>query len=98
MVMFASKDEEKREVLLHNVNIEKTLDTSDSASNGVKEGRDLSKCWRRIPGLGFILIIIKNLMEGVSDSVAKKLENIGKNFISFVKLTRLEVDRVKPWN
>ena len=44
MAMFASKDEEKREVLLHNVNIEKTLDTSDSASNGVKAGRYISKC------------------------------------------------------
>ena len=43
--MFASKDEEKREVLLHNFNIRKTLDTSDSASNGVKAERDISKCW-----------------------------------------------------
>ena len=37
-----------------------------------------STCWTKVPGMGLICIIIKNILGGVSDSVAKKIENIGK--------------------
>ena len=32
---------------------------------------------KRIPGLGLILVIIKNLLAIIADSVVKKIENIG---------------------
>ena len=39
--------------------------------------QNISSCWTRVPGMGLICIIIKNILGGVSDSVAKKIENIG---------------------
>ena len=44
------------------------------------EEQSISMCWTKVPGMGLILIIIKNILGGVSDSVAKKIENIG-NFL-----------------
>ena len=41
----------------------------------------VSKRWlrrvKRIPGLGLILVILKNLLSVIADSVVKKIENIG---------------------
>ena len=34
---------------------------------------------KRIPGLGLILVILKNLLSIIADSVVKKIENIGIN-------------------
>ena len=43
----------------------------------------VSKRWlrmvKRIPGLGLILVILKNLLSIIADSVVKKIENIGIN-------------------
>ena len=43
----------------------------------------VSKRWlrrvKRIPGLGLILVILKNLLSISADSVVKKIENIGIN-------------------
>ena len=43
----------------------------------------VSKRWlrsvKRIPGLGLILVILKNLLSIIADSVVKKIENIGRN-------------------
>ena len=36
------------------------------------------KLWKRIPGFGLMLIIIKNLIGGASDVVVKKIVGIGK--------------------
>ena len=46
--------------------------------NNNDNGQNISSFWTRVPGMGLICIIIKNLLGGVSDSVAKKIENIGK--------------------
>ena len=52
------------------------------------EGRDeveanmRQSCWKRIPGFGLILVIVKNILGGASDVVVKKIENIGfKNIL-----------------
>ena len=42
------------------------------------EESNISTCWTKVPGMGLICIIIKNILGGVSDTVAKKIENIGK--------------------
>lgn len=57
--------DEKEEILEENTNIN-------------SNGQTISSCWTRVPGMGLICIIIKNILGGVSDSVAKKIENIGK--------------------
>ena len=46
--------------------------------NNNENGQNISSFWTRVPGMGLICIIIKNILGGVSDSVAKKIENIGK--------------------
>ena len=46
-----------------------------------KEESVSKRCWRRmkrIPGLGLILVILKNLLAIIADSVVKKIDNIGK--------------------
>ena len=58
-------DDEKKETL------EPNAIHNDEESN-------ISTCWTKVPGMGLICIIIKNILGGVSDCVAKKIENIGK--------------------
>ena len=60
---------EKKENLEENIN-----------NNQDDEEQSISMCWTKVPGMGLICIIIKNILGGVSDSVAKKIENIG-NFL-----------------
>ena len=50
-------------------------------NNKDDEEQSISMCWTKVPGMGLICIIMKNMLGGVSDSVAKKIENIG-NFLS----------------
>ena len=59
-----TKDETK-EKLKH------TKDTED------KNPKESVKLWKRIPGFGLILIIIKNIIGGASDVVVKKIVGIG---------------------
>ena len=54
--------------------------------NNNDNGQNISSFWTRVPGMGLICIIIKNLLGGVSDSVAKKIENIGKFLLYSNKL------------
>ena len=35
-------------------------------------------CWRRIPGIGIFMIIMKNLVVGASDVVLKKITDISE--------------------
>ena len=35
-------------------------------------------CWRRIPGIGIFMIILKNLVVGASDVVLKKITDISE--------------------
>ena len=66
---------EKSETLLHEETKEKLeQDITDKED----DEHNISSCWTRVPGMGLILIIIKNILGGVSDLVAKKIENIGK--------------------
>ena len=63
---------------------QKIITISDPESNcpTFKE-ESVSKRWlrrvKRIPGLGLILVILKNLLSIIADSVVKKIENIGIN-------------------
>ena len=66
---------EKSETLLH----EETKENLEQGINNIEDDEhSTSSCWIRVPGMGLILIIIKNILGGVSDLVAKKIENIGK--------------------
>ena len=62
---------------------EKTVHNSESllAIDGTKnvdtEGEESQSCWKRIPGFGLMLVIVKNLIHGASDVVVKKIEGIG---------------------
>ena len=63
---------------------QKIITVSESNNNcpTFKE-ESVSKRWlrrvKRIPGLGLILVILKNLLSIIADSVVKKIENIGIN-------------------
>ena len=66
---------------------QKIITNSDSESNNYNcptfKEESVSKRWlrrvKRIPGLGLILVILKNLLSIIADSVVKKIENIGIN-------------------
>ena len=40
-------------------------------------------CWRKIPCIGIALIIVKNLVNGASDVIVKKITDIGKYKLIF---------------
>ena len=61
-------------------------DILEENKNNNDNGQNISSFWTRVPGMGLICIIIKNLLGGVSDSVAKKIENIGKFLLYSNKL------------
>ena len=63
------------------LNNEKKENLEEKINNKDDEEQSISMCWTKVPGMGLICIIIKNILGGVSDAVAKKIENIG-NFLS----------------
>ena len=59
---------------------ESLLPNNDSGNVGVEGGENSGEsrsCWKRIPGFGLMLVIVKNLIHGASDVVVKKIEGIG---------------------
>ena len=48
----------------------------DDVKNENKESRN-QKIWKRIPGFGFILIVLRNILNGSADVVVKKISGIG---------------------
>ena len=68
---------------------EKTVQNSESLLPQTKEedteveetsgNVESQSCWKRIPGFGLMLVIVKNLIHGASDVVVKKIEGIGKS-------------------
>ena len=61
-------------------------ETLEPKSNYNDDEPNISTCWTKVPGMGLICIIIKNILGGVSDCVAKKIENIGKFIAQKTKL------------
>ena len=84
------------EVNNNNENLEKGLndfnkdDTQEKLKNTKETEEKLAnpkesvKLWKRIPGFGLMLIIIKNLIGGASDVVVKKIVGIGKRLYSIL--------------
>ena len=71
---------EEKTNFLSNQNIITKSDLDFNCST-FKEESVSKRCWRRvkrIPGLGLILVILKNLLAIMADSVVKKIDNIGK--------------------
>ena len=71
--------EENTKILTNQKNRE--ISDSNSYTNGFKDEPVSKKWWRkikRIPGLGLVLVILKNLLAITADSIVKKIENIGK--------------------
>ena len=72
---------EEKTNFLSNQNIITNSDQDFNCSFTFKEESVSKRCWRRvkrIPGLGLILVILKNLLAIIADSVVKKIDNIGK--------------------
>ena len=69
---------------LSNQNVERMSDPNSNCST-FKEESLSKRCWRRfktIRGLGLVLVILKNLLAIIADSVVKKIDNIGKYAIA----------------
>ena len=47
------------------------------AKNNNREESGNQKIWKRIPGFGFILIVLRNILNGSADVVVKKISGIG---------------------
>ena len=65
---------DKSETLLN----EEKKETVEPSTHNNDDEPNISTCLTKVPGMGLICIIIKNILGGVSDCVAKKIENIGK--------------------
>lgn len=76
--MSPDEQNEKTESLLNDIAKEESHDSSNTNENNEVDEQHFLTCWKRVPGMGLILIVLKNLLGGVSDSVAKKIENIGR--------------------
>ena len=75
-----NNDTEEKTKFLSNYNVERMSDTNSNCST-FKEESLSKRCWGRfktIPGLGLLLVILKNLLAIIADSVVKKIDNIGK--------------------
>ena len=62
-----------------------SLLAQDDTKNVDTEGEESQSCWKKVPGFGLMLVIVKNLIHGASDVVVKKIEGIGR----FCKCRRL---------
>ena len=51
-------------------------EASDMKNENQEESGN-KKIWKRIPGFGFILIILRNILNGSADVVVKKISGIG---------------------
>ena len=72
---------EEKTNFLSNQNIITKSDPDFNCFFTFKEESVSKRCWRRvkrIPGLGLLLVILKNLLAIIADSVVKKIDNIGK--------------------
>ena len=77
-------DTEGKAEFLSNQNVERMSDPNSNCSTFKGESL-LKRCWRRfktIRGLGLVLVILKNLLAIIADSVVKKIDNIGKYAIA----------------